>query len=294
MSQHFGAAIARPPAGHLDRKDAAARALVFESLLAAPGCLVLPSAWDAGTARLLSGLGFPALESTSAGLAYSLGRPDGPGQVNREETLANAAMILGATGLPVFADLEDGFGVHPEEVAETVRRAAEVGLSGGSIEDATGDAARPLHPPEMAAARVAAAAGAARRLGRLFALTARCEGLRHGLGLDAVISRLRAYAAAGADGVYAPGVTQLGQVRAICAAVDRPLTVLTGSLGAELGLRELAGAGARRLSLGSSLVRAAYGGLLRAAQEVREHGTCGFARAAPGFAETQAIMAGRP
>ena len=291
--QQPGVEGASRPAGGLNASDAASRAAAFQALLAAPGCLALPSAWDAGTARLLGGFGFPALETTSAGLAYGLGGPDGPGQVSRAETLANAALILGATTLPVFADLEDGFGAEPEQVAETVRSAAAIGLAGGSIEDATDDPARPLHAPEAAAERIAAAAEAVRRLGRPFALTARCEGLRHGLSLHAVITRLRRYAEAGADGVYAPGVTNLDQVRAICAAVQRPLTVLTGSLGATFGRQELEAAGARRMSLGSALVRSAYGGLLRAAREVREQGTCGFDRAAPSFAEVQAAMAGQ-
>lgn len=280
----------RDPSTNLDASEASRRAEAFQALLRKPDCLLLPSSWDAGTAKLLAGLGFPALESTSAGLAYGLGRADGPGQVSRIETLENARLIMSATALPVFADLEDGFGASAEEVAETIQLAGEAGLAGGSIEDATGNPDRPLHSVEAGAARIRAAVNAARQLGRPFSITARCEGLRHGLSLRQVIERLNVYADAGADGLYAPGLTSIEDVRLLCTEVSRPVTVLTGSLGATFCLQELARAGARRMSLGSALIRSAYGGLLRAASELQEHGTCSFADGAPSFARVQAIM----
>lgn len=267
--------------------DPLARAAAAKALTSQPGCVLLPSCWDAGVAKLLTAMGFAGLETTSAGLAYGFGRPDGLNGVSREETLANARLILGATHLPVFADLENGFGDDAETVAETVRLAAEAGLSGGSIEDSTGRADPPLFPLEEAVARVAAAARAA--AGR-FHLTARCEGLqRHCLDLDGVIERLRAYAAAGADAVYAPGLSRLEDVAALCAAVPAPVTVLTGGAGA-FSMAELAAAGVRRASLGSALPRAALAGVMEAAREMQQ-GTCGFARRIPPFPATQALMA---
>ncbi|MDB5414245.1 MAG: 2-methylisocitrate lyase [Rubritepida sp.] len=276
-----------------DMTDPAARAQAATALIAQPGCVLLPSAWDAGVARLLTAMGFPALETTSAGLAYSFGRPDGLNGVTREETLANARSILAVTHLPLFADLENGFGETPEDVAETIRLAAEAGLSGGSIEDSTGLVDPPLYSEAEASARVAFAAAASRELPYPFHLTARCEGLqRDCLDLAGVIRRLRAYAAAGADAVYAPGLTRIKDVAALCAAVPVPVTVLTGGAGA-FTMAELADAGVRRASLGSAMPRAALGGVLEAAREMQQLGTCGFAGRLPSFRATQALMAGR-
>ncbi len=272
--------------------DIATRAAAFRALHTGPGTIVTPSCWDAGTARLLAGLGFPALETTSAGLAYSLGRPDGHG-VSREETLANARAILAATHLPVSADLEGGFGPRAEDVADTIRLAAEAGIVGGSIEDSTGHPGAPLFDLAEAVDRMAAAAETACALPFPFTLTARCEGLQQGtLGLDQVIRRLQAYATAGADVVYAPGLTRIEDVRALCAAVEVPVTVLTGSLGAAFTVAELAAAGVRRVTLGSTLARAAIGGFLAAAREIAGPGTCGFVATIPAFAKVQAMLAG--
>lgn len=271
----------------------AARAAALRSLLNQPGCLLLPSAWDAGVARLFTAMAFPALETTSAGLAYSFGRPDGLNGVTREETLASARLILGATHLPVLADLENGFGETPDEVAETICMAAEVGLSGGSIEDATGHAEPPLFAEADACARIAAAVAAARALPHGFHLTARCEGLqRRCLDLDGVIHRLCAYAEAGADALYAPGLTSIEDVRRLCAAVPRPVTVLTAALGGAFSMADLAAAGVRRASLGSAMPRAALGGVLDAAREMQRDGTCAFAGRIPTFAAMQRLMAG--
>lgn len=270
--------------------DTAARAAAFRALHAGPAAVVAPACWDAGSARLLTGLGFAALETTSAGLAWSLGRPDGH-SVTREETLANARAILEATHLPVSADLESGFGPRAEDVADTIRLAAEAGLVGGSIEDSTGRPGAPLFDLAEAVDRMAAAAETAGALPFPFTLTARCEGLQQKrLGLDQVIRRLQAYAAAGAGLVCAPGLTRIEDVRALCAAVEVPVAALTGSLGAAFSVAELAGAGVRRVSLGSALARAAAGGLLAAAREIAGPGTCGFAAAIPTFPEVQALM----
>lgn len=271
--------------------DVAARAAAFRALHEGPGTVVTPSCWDAGTARLLTGLGFAALETTSAGLAWSLGRPDGH-SVTREETLANARAILAATHLPVSADLESGFGPRAEDVADTIRLAAEAGIVGGSIEDSADRHGAPLFDLAEAVDRMAAAAETAGALPFPFTLTARCEGLQHRrLGLDQVIRRLQAYAAAGANVVYAPGLTRIEDVRTLCAAVEVPVTVLTGSLGAGFSVAELAEAGVRRVTLGSTLARAAIGGVLAAAREMSQRGTCGFAAGLPGFEDTQAMMA---
>ncbi|WP_421991235.1 isocitrate lyase/PEP mutase family protein [Roseococcus sp.] len=270
--------------------DTAARAGAARALISQPGCVLLPSCWDAGLARLFTAMGFPGIETTSAGLAYSFGRPDGLNGVTRAETLANARLILEATHLPVFADLENGFGETPAEVGETVRLAIEAGLSGGSIEDSTGLAAPPLYPLEAAVARIAAAVAAARGQ---FHVTARCEGLqRQCLDLAGVIDRLRAYAAAGADAVYAPGLSRIEDVAELCAAVPAPVTVLTGGAGA-FSMAELAAAGVRRASLGSAMPRAALAGVMEAAREMQQWGTCGFVDRIPAFSVTQGLMAGR-
>lgn len=270
--------------------DPATRAEAARALTSQPGCVLLPSCWDAGLARLLTAMGFPGLETTSAGLAYSFGRPDGLNGVTRQETLDNARLILGATHLPVFADLENGFGDTPGDVAETIRLSIEVGLSGGSIEDSTGLADPPLYPLEEAVARIAAAASVAQ--GR-FHLTARCEGLqRQCLDLAGVIDRLRAYAVAGADAVYAPGLSRIEDVAELCASVPAPVTVLTGGAGA-FSMAELAAAGVRRASLGSAMPRAALAGVMEAAGEMQRLGTCSFASRIPAFSATQALMSGR-
>jgi 2-methylisocitrate lyase-like PEP mutase family enzyme len=243
------------------------RANAFCALHQRAGAFVMPNPWDVGTARILAGLGFAALATTSAGLAFALGRRDAEGAVTRDEALAHAGTIVDATPLPVSADLENGFGAAPETVAETIRLAAEVGLVGGSIEDASGDPERPVYDLVHAVERVGAAAEAARSL--RFTLTARAENFLYGRpDLDDTIRRLQAFEAAGADVLYAPGLRDLATIRTVCQAVGKPVNVIMGLAGAAFSVDELAAAGVRRISLGSALSRAALGAFLRAAREV--------------------------
>lgn len=252
---------------------------VLRALHQRPGIFVVPNPWDAGSARLLAHLGFEALATTSAGLAFSLGKADGSAVVTREETLTNARTIVEATDLPVTADLENGYGDEPEACAETIRSAAAAGLAGGSIEDATGDDADPIYPFELAVERVKAAVAAARSLSFPFTLTARAENLIHGRpDLKDTIRRLEAFAAAGADVLYAPGLTTREEIAAVVAAVaPKPVNVVMGLSKGTFTLEELAGLGVKRVSLGSSLARVAYGAFLRAAREIQEKGSFTFA-----------------
>jgi 2-methylisocitrate lyase-like PEP mutase family enzyme len=267
------------------------RAQVFRALHQRRGAFVIPNPWDVGTARILAGLGFEALATTSAGLAFSLGRRDGEGAVSREEALAHARAIVGATALPVSADLENGFGDAPETAAETIGLAADTGLVGASIEDASGDPDQPIYDLALAVERIAAAAEAAHALPFPFTLTARAENFLHGRpDLDDTIARLQAFEAAGADVLYAPGLRDLGMIRTLCAAVGRPVNVIMGLSGAPFSVDDLAAVGVRRISVGSAFARAALGAFLRAAREVREHGTFTFAKSAASFAEIQGLM----
>lgn len=272
------------------------KAEAFKALHDRPGAFVIPNPWDAGTARILTSLGFEALTTTSAGLAFTLGKRDGARLVTRDETLANARAIVDATHLPVAADLENGFGDAPEDVAETVRLAADVaGLVGGSIEDATGDPRRPIYDFQHAVERVAAAVEAARALPFPFVLVGRAENFLHGRpDLDDTIRRLQAFEAAGADVLYAPGLTRLEDIRTVCTSLTKPVNVvmgLAGATGAPTSVAELAAAGVRRISLGSALSRAALGAFVRGAREIRERGTFTFAAEALPFAEANALMA---
>jgi 2-methylisocitrate lyase-like PEP mutase family enzyme len=271
------------------------KARAFRALHERPGAFVMPNPWDVGTARILAGLGFEALATTSAGLAFALGRRDGEGAVTRDEALAHARTIVSATALPVSADLENGFGDASKTAAETIRLAADAGLVGASIEDATGDAERPIYDASLAAERIAAAAEAARALPFSFTLTARAENFLHGRpDLDDTIRRLQAFEAAGADVLYAPGLRDLATIRTVCAAVGRPVNVVMGLAGAAFSVDDLAAAGVRRISLGSALARAALGALLRAAREIQERGTFSFADGAASFAELDPFLQGRP
>lgn len=252
---------------------------------------VLPNPWDAGSARLLAGMGFAALATTSAGLAFSLGRRDAEAAVSRDEALANAAAIIAATELPVSADLENGYGHAPEDVVETIRRAAEVGLVGGSIEDATGNAADPIYDFSHAVERVAAAAEAAHALLFAFTFVARAENFLHGRpDLDDTIKRLKAFEAAGADVLFAPALPDLAAIRLVCSEVSRPVNVVLGARGAGYALSDLAEAGVRRVSTGSSLARASLGGMIAAADELRGPGTLGYLERAPTSAEISPHM----
>ena len=259
----------------------------FRALHERPGAFVIPNPWNAGTARILAALGFEALATTSAGYAFALGRRDGVAGLTREETLANAKSITEATDLPVSADLENGFGRSPQSCAETIRRAADVGLAGGSIEDATGDPGDPIIDFTLAVERVAAAVKAAREC--RFVLTARSENFLHGRpDLDDTIRRLRAFAEAGADVVYAPGLPDLESIRKVCAAVDKPVNVLGGGA---FSVDQLAAAGVKRISVGGSFSRAALGAFIRAALEVKEKGTFAYATDAISHADVTAYMA---
>lgn len=268
------------------------RAEAFRALHERPRIFAIPNPWDAGSARMLADLGFEALATTSAGLAFSLGKPDGEGAVDRDETLANARAIVEATPLPVSADLENGFGDEPEACAETIRRAAGAGLVGGSIEDATGREGPAIYRFDDAVARVRAAVAAARSLPFPFTLTARAENFLHGASdLPDTIRRLAAFAEAGADVLYAPGLRMRDQIAAVVRAVaPRPVNVVMGLAGGSFTLAELEGLGVRRVSVGSSLARAAYAAFVRAAREIRQGGTFEFARDAIPFAEMNAMF----
>lgn len=261
----------------------------FRQLHQLPEAFVIPNPWDAGSTRILTALGFEALATTSAGLAFSLGRRDSADQVTREEVLANARAIVEATHVPVSADLESGYAPDPAGCAETIRLAAATGLVGGSIEDTTGNPVTPIRDFSEAVDRVAAAAEAALQLP--FLLTARAENFLWGRpDLDDTIRRLQAYSAAGAHVLYAPGLPSLEAIRMVCASVDKPVNVVMGLKGPTWSLAELSAAGVKRVSVGGSFARAALGVLVRAAREVKETGTFTYSAAAISHAEATAFM----
>ncbi|MDG9781947.1 isocitrate lyase/PEP mutase family protein [Metapseudomonas otitidis] len=263
--------------------DQSQRARDFAALHQGPDLLVLPNPWDAGSARMLAHLGFKALATTSAGLAFSLGRRDAEGAVSREEALANARAIVEATPLPVAADLENGYGDSPEACAETLRLAAEAGLVGGSIEDASGRPDAPIYDAGLALERIQAAVEAARALPFPFTLAARAENFLHGRpDLDDTLRRLVAYAEAGADVLYAPGLTTREQIAEVVAAVaPKPVNILVGSPALALTLDELVALGVRRVSLGSNLARVAYGAFFEAARQLQGHDLSAAQQAMP-------------
>jgi 2-methylisocitrate lyase-like PEP mutase family enzyme len=251
------------------------KAKQFRVLHEAPDAFVIANVWDGGSARMMAGLGFPALATSSGASAGLLGRRDG--RVTRGEALAQARVICEATDLPVSADLEKGFGDAPEIVAETVTLAAEAGLVGCSIEDASGNPDAPIFELGYATERIAAAVAAARALPFPFTLTGRTENfLRGRQDLDDTIKRLQAYEAAGANALMAPGLPDLEAVRAVCAATAKPFNFMVGIKGKSFTVAALAAVGVKRISLATSLYRAAMTGLLKAATEVREHGTFGY------------------
>ncbi|HEV2514906.1 MAG TPA: isocitrate lyase/phosphoenolpyruvate mutase family protein [Devosia sp.] len=263
----------------------------FQALHLGP-LFVIPNPWDAGSARLLAGFGFKALATTSAGLAFALGRRDGEGSVSRDEALRNAADIIAAVDLPVSADLENGYGHTPEQAAETTRLAAEVGLVGSSIEDATGDAADPIYDFNLSVERVAAAAEAAHAQSFPYTFTARAENFLHGRNdLDDTIRRLQAYEKAGADVLFAPGLPNLEAIRTVCASVAKPVNVVLGAKNTPYSLADLAAAGVRRVSTGSSFARAALTGLRDASLELLGPGTATYLDDAISFAEVTSLMA---
>src|SRR5215470_9998582 len=268
------------------------KAGAFKTLHAGPGVFVIPNPWDAGSAKILAQLGFKALATTSAGLAFSLGRPDGEGAVGRDEALAHAGAIVAATDLPVLADLENLYGDAFAVCAETIRQAAAAGFAGCSIEDTTGHADDPIYPFDLALARVQAAVAAARALPFPFTLTARAENFLHGRpDMVDTARRLRAFAEAGADVLYAPGLTTREQITAVVQAVaPKPANVVMGLAKADFSVADLGALGVRRISVGSALARAAYGAFLRAAREIAGAGTFSFAKDAVPFAEINATF----
>ena len=251
------------------------KAIRFRALHERPGAFLIPNPWDTGSAILLAGLGFEALATSSGAAACSVGRRDG--RLTRDQALEHARLIVHATDLPVSADLEKGFGDAPEVVAETIRLAAEAGLVGCTIEDSTGDPNKPLYDLPLAVERISAAAEAVRALPFPFLLTARAHNfLYNAPSLDDTINRLQAFEKVGADVLFAPGLPDIATVKTVCAAVSKPFNFMAGIKGKSFSVSELAAAGVKRISLATSLYRAAMTGLLDAAREVKESGQFGF------------------
>jgi 2-methylisocitrate lyase-like PEP mutase family enzyme len=251
------------------------KAVRFAALHEAPGVFVIPNPWDVPSARLLVGLGFQALATSSAASAATLGRRDG--RLTRDQSLANAHSIAEAVDVPVSGDLENGFGERPEVVAETIRLAADVGLVGCTIEDSTGNPDKPLYDFDLAVERIAAASQAARSLPFRFMLAARAHNFLYpNPSLDDTIRRLQAFEKAGADVLFAPGLPDVATVRTVCRSTEKPFNFMVGIKGKSFSVAELADAGVKRISLATSLYRAAMTGLLEAAREVQNTGQFGF------------------
>jgi 2-methylisocitrate lyase-like PEP mutase family enzyme len=251
----------------------AQKADAFRALHERAGAFIIPNPWDAGTAKLLASLGFEALATTSLGLSNMLGRVDGTMTVSRAEVLDNCRAIVEATDLPVSADLENCYAHEPRAAAEMIRLAADAGVVGGSIEDATGDAAKPIYDFGLAVERVHAAVETARALPFRFVLTARAENMIQGrLDLDDTIKRLQAFEQAGADVLYAPGLRDLATIRTVVASVRKPVNVVMSHGDPSLTLAQLADAGVKRVSVGGSLSRLALAAFLRGAREMADKG----------------------
>jgi 2-methylisocitrate lyase-like PEP mutase family enzyme len=270
------------------------KAKFFRALHERPGAFIIPNPWDVGTARMLAALGFEALATTSLGVANGLGRADS--KVTRDEVIANCRAIAEATDLPVNADLENGFAHAPEEAAVAIRLAAEAGAVGGSIEDATGDPKDRIYEFDLAVARVRAAAEVAHSLPVPFLLTARAENLLHGRNdLVDTIRRLQAYQEAGADVLYAPGLRNLAEVRQVVGAIKRPFNVVTGWLDPDITAKDLAEAGAKRISVGGALSRLALAALAKAGRAMKEQGSFAWMRDMAGIGELRQMFgAGAP
>lgn len=269
----------------------AEKAEKFRRLHENNNCFIIPNPWDTGSAKILAHSGFEALATTSAGLAFSLGRRDAEGNLSCDEVLMNARQIVEATDLPVSVDLENGYSNQPEEMSDTIKLAAEVGVVGGSIEDTTTNRDAPIRDFELAVECVRAAAEAKSALSYPFMLTARAENYLYGRpDLADTIRRLQAYQEAGADVLFAPGLASSEDISSVVTSVDLPVNVVMGLQGVKLGLSELSAIGVRRVSLGSSLSRAALGGFLRAVDEIAEYGTFMFAESAVSFGEMNAIF----
>ena len=254
-------------------KTPSEKAAAFRALHERPGAFMIPNPWDAGTARLLASLGFEALATTSLGLANSLGRVDGTNGVSRAQVIENCRVIAAATDLPVNADLENGYAHEPRAAAEIIRLAAAAGISGGSIEDATGEADKPIYDFQHAVERVEAAVEVARALPVPFLLTARAENLLHGrVDLDDTIRRLQAFEKAGADVLYAPGVRDLTTIRTVVSSVTKPVNVVMSAADPDLTVEQLASVGVKRISVGGALSRLALAAFLKGAREMAERG----------------------
>jgi 2-methylisocitrate lyase-like PEP mutase family enzyme len=267
----------------------AEKGTAFRALHQRDRAFIIPNPWDIGTTRLLQMLGFEALATTSAGFAFSIGKPDGA--VDRDTMLAHAADLAAATDLPVSADMENGYADSPTQVAETVRMAAEAGLAGCSIEDVPGGRGQGPYELSQAAERVRAAAEAAQALPFPFTLTARAENYIVGRpDLKDTIARLQAFQEAGADVLFAPGLRTRQDISAVVSSVDRPVNVIMGLQGVQLSLAELSEMGVKRVSVGSALSRAALGAFLRAAKEMQAHGTFSFAEDAEKYADLNAMF----
>jgi 2-methylisocitrate lyase-like PEP mutase family enzyme len=265
------------------------KALAFRALHERDSAFIIPNPWDVGSARLLAHLGFEALATTSAGYAFSVGQRDNT--IDRDEMMAHVSAIASATDLPVSADLENGYGDSPEIVAETIKLAAAAGLAGGSIEDVSGRVPGAVYELEHAVDRIRAAAEVVHDLPFRFTLTARAENYLVGRpDLNDTISRLQAYQEAGADVLYAPGLKTKDDIAAVVRSLDRPVNVIMGLEGVQLSLAELSAIGVRRVSVGSALSRAALGAFLRAAREMREHGTFAFAEEAVSYRDISAMF----
>jgi 2-methylisocitrate lyase-like PEP mutase family enzyme len=250
------------------------------------GVFVIANAWDAGSARVLAGLGFPAIATSSGAMANTFGRLDG--HVTREEALEHSRSLASAVDVPVAADLENGFGDTPEDAAETIGRGAEAGLAGGSIEDFSG---KEVYELAHAVERIQAAVEASRAAPGGFVLTARAENFIRGRpDLDDTIRRLQAYERAGADVLFAPGLPDLASVRTVCESLAKPFNFMVGIPGKSWSLAELEAAGVRRVSLATSLYKAAVTGLVAAAREIREQGTFGYLDAAISSKELSGYM----
>ena len=270
-------------------KSQAEKATAFEALHKAPGVFVIPNPWDPGSARLLTGLGFKALTTTSAGYARSIGFPDY--NAGRENVMAHIRAMAPMVDVPLAADLEDGFGPKPEDCAETIRQGAAAGLVGGSIEDFTGDRSNPIYPIEVAAERIRAAAEAARRLPFKFMLCARAENYLNGRqDFGDTVKRMQAYQEAGADVLFAPGLNTADEVREMCRSIDRPFNIVRGPRKEMMTVEQVGELGVKRISLGGMMHAVATSAMIGAAKEIAESGTFGFTGAMPFAGEIDALL----
>ena len=271
-------------------KTQAEKAAAFEALHKAPGVFIIPNPWDPGSARLLAGIGYKALTTTSAGYARSIGYSDY--NAGRAAVIEHIRLMAPSVDIPLAADLEDGFGLKPEDCAETIRQGAEAGLVGGSIEDFTGDRSNPIHSIEAAADRIRAAAEAARKLPFKFMLCARAESYLHGRAdLADTIKRMQAYQEAGADVLFAPGLNTSDEVREVCRSIDRPFNIVRGPRKETLTVAQVGALGVKRISTGGMMHAVATSAMIGAAKEMLEQGTFAFTTAMPHAGEIDALLA---